>query len=194
MRKTLQDVASYLKEIMVPATHESYAINTTYTNVSTEDGIREGVLAFRDFLSRLYDVLYTQGHVYDHSKKVAHAYENRTTLSVYYPFLHHVSTLLKNIGYHGRFDDNGQYLACESTIFNGKLSVAKNLECIRFLVDCGICIDGVDLKEKKQNLSDIKTIRISYPDHPAMLTGLKVMAIAEIEQGTLVNQDAFFAL
>ncbi|MDF2543749.1 MAG: hypothetical protein K0S47_3467 [Herbinix sp.] len=26
MRKTLQDVASYLKEIMVPETHEAYAM------------------------------------------------------------------------------------------------------------------------------------------------------------------------
>ena len=192
MRKTLQDVASYLKEIMVPETHEVYEINPVFTNASLkEESIREGILAFRAFLIRLYDILYAKGDVYDTSKKVAHEYENRTTLSVYYPFLHNVSTLLLNIGYHGLPAANAQSLDCENTVFNGKLSVTKNLECLRFLAECGICIDGIDINEKKQNLSDIKTLKITYPDNPTMLTGLKVMASAEIEHGTLVNQDIF---
>ncbi|MHB8061192.1 MAG: hypothetical protein ACYDG2_00950 [Ruminiclostridium sp.] len=171
-------------------THEAYAMNPA--NVSVEESIHEGVLAFRSFLIRLYDVLYIKGDVYDNSKKVAHEYENRTTLSVYYPFLHNVSTILMNIGYHGMPVENAQSLVCGNTVFNGKLSVARNLECLRFLVDCGICIDGIDINEKKQNLSDIKTIKITYPDNPTMLTGLKVMAIAEIDHGTFVNQDVFF--
>jgi len=191
MRKTLQDVASYLKEIMVPETHEAYAINPIYADVLPEEKIRKGVLAFRAFLVRLYDVLYAKGNVYDNSKKVAHEYENRTSLSVYYPFLHNVKTILMNIGYHGKLVDNEQSLVCGYTVFNEKLSVVKNLECIRFLVDCGICIDGIDINDKKQKLSDIKTINITYPDNPMMLVGLKVMAIAEIDHGTLVNQDVF---
>lgn len=191
MRKTLLDVASYLKEIMVPETHEAYAINPVYTNISAEESIHEGVLAFRAFLVRLYDVLYAKGDVYDNCKKVAHEYENRTTLSVYYPFLHNVSTLLMRIGYHGIPAENAQALVSGNTVFNGKLSVAKNLECLRFLMDCGICIHGVDINDKKQNLADIKTIKITYPDNPIMLTGLKIMAIAEMDHGTLVNQDAF---
>ena len=191
MRKTLADVASYLKEILVPETQEAYAINPAYTSVSGEETIREGVLAFRAFLARLYDVLYKKGGVYDHSTKAAHEYENRTTLSVYYPFLHNASTLLMNMGYQGMFFDNAQSLTCGKTIFNEKLSVAKTLECLRFLMDCGLCIDGMDINDKKQNLSDIKMIKITYPDNPAMLTGLMVMAIAEIDHGTLVNQDVF---
>ena len=96
-----------------------------------------------------------------------------------------------NIGYHGIPVDNKQSLICGNAVFNGKLSVTKNLECLRFLVDCGICIDGIEINEKKQNLSDIKTIKITYPDNPIMLIGLKVMAIAEIDHGTLINQDVF---
>jgi hypothetical protein len=191
MRKTLPDVASYLKEIMVPGTNEAYTIKPAYINIYDEESIREGVLAFRSFLVRLYDVLYTKGDVYDTSKKVAHEYENRTTLSVYYPFLHNVSILLMNIGYHGIPDENAKSLHCENTVFNGKLSVTKYLECLQFLTDCGICIDGIDISDKKQNLSDIKTIKITYPDNPIMLTGLKVMASVEKDYGTLVNQDIF---
>ena len=108
MRKTLQDVAIYLKEIMVPETNEAYAINPVYANASDEESIRVGIQAFRAFLSRLYDVLSINGNVYDNSKKIAHEYENRTTLSVYYPFLHNVSTILKNIGYHGEAIEKAQ--------------------------------------------------------------------------------------
>ena len=191
MRKTLQDVASYLKEIMVPEAHEAYAIHPAYLNISDEETIRESVLSFRAFLVRLYDVLHEKGDVYDTSIKVAHEYENRTTLSVYYPFMHHVSTLLMNIGYHGMPVGSAQSLVCENNVFDKKLSVAKSLECLRFIADCGICIDGIDIHDKKQNLSDTKTIKITYPHNPAMLTGLKVMAIAEIDHGTLINQDVF---
>lgn len=191
MRKTLQDVASYLKEIMVPETLEAYAINPIYADSLPEQNIWNGVLAFRTFLVRLYDVLYVKGDVYDNSKKVAHEYENRTSLSVYYPFLHNISTILMRMGYYGKLADNEQALICEYNIFNGKLSVTKNLECLRFLSDCGICIDGIDINDKKLKLSSIKTIKITYPDNPIMLTGLKVMASAEIEHGTLINQDIF---
>lgn len=150
MRKTLQDVASYLKEIMVTETHEAYTINPAYTNGSVEESIRAGVLEFRAFLVRLYNVLYVKGDVYDNSKKVAHEYENRITLSVYYPFLHNVSTILMNIGYQGMPVENAQSLVCGNTVFNEKISVVKNLECLRFLEYCGICIDGIDINKNKQ--------------------------------------------
>lgn len=191
MRKTLMDLANYLKSIVLPEANEAYAIKPVYASISTEENIREGVLAFRAFLYRLYDLLSAEGSAYDTSKKVAHEYENRTTLSVYFPFLHNVNTMLMSIGYFGVLEDDGQSLACSNTIFSEKLTTSKNLECLRFLMDCGLGIDGIDVNEKKQSLSDVKTIKIKYPDNPIMLTGLKTMAIAEIDHGTLVNQDVF---
>lgn len=191
MRKSLPEVANYLKEIMVPETNEAYAINPAFKNVTMDEDLYGGVLAFRAFLVKLYDLLYFKGNNYDDSKKVAHEYENRTTLSVYYPFLYYVKTILMNIGYYGKSLDNSHSLICNSNILVEKLSVTKNLECLRFLAECCICIDGIDLNDKKQNFSDIKTIKITYPDDPIMLRGLKVMAIAETDHGTLVNQDIF---
>ncbi|GAB6109947.1 hypothetical protein [Fusibacter bizertensis] len=191
MRKTLREVASYLKEIMVPETYEAYAINPAYLYISDEENIREGVMAFREFLVRLYDILYTQGDAYDHSNKASHEYENRTTLSVYYPFLHHVSTILMNIGYHGMPTENSDALICGNAIFSEKQSVTKNLEYLRFLIASGIQIEGIDINEKKQNLSDIKVVKIAYPENSKMLLGMKILAIAERDYGTLVNQDIF---
>jgi len=67
----------------------------------------------------------------------------------------------------------------------------EDLECLRFLTECGICIDDIDLNDKRQKISNNKPIIISYPENPAMLTGLKVMATAEVKYGTLENQDVF---
>lgn len=192
MRKTLQDVARYLKETLVPESNEAYALNPVYTEVFPEENIREGVLALREFLCRLYDVLAVQGSKYDTSKKMIHEYENRTGLSVYYPFLHNLNIILRNIGYLGVPDENTQTLICSNSILNERISVSKNMECLRFLTGCGFCFGGVDVNDKKQKLSDITTIHVTYPDNPAMLIGLKVMAIAETEHSTLVNQDVLF--
>lgn len=189
MRKTLIDLASYLKEILVPEATEAYTIGSAYTNISTEENIREGILALRAFLAHLLNTIIMEGDAYDTPKKLAHEYENRTTLSGYYPFLYNVNSMLINIGYHGVLSENGSTLLCDNHMFSEKLSISKTLECLQFLMDCGICFGGIDLNDKKQNLSDNKAITITYPDNPAMLTGLKVMAIAEKDYRTLINQD-----
>lgn len=191
MRKTLVDLAGYLKKIVVPDTEEAYAVKPFLNAISTDEKIREGVRAFRSFLYRLFDVLIAEGSAYDQHKKVAHEYENRTTLSVYYPFLHNVNTLLMRMGFHGVLTQENTCLSCGSNVLSEKLSGPKTMECLRFLTDCGMTIDGIDWNEKRPNLSSVKSLCVSYPDDPAMLMGMKVMATAEIELGTLVNQDIF---
>lgn len=190
MRKTLQDVAQYLCEIMVPEATDAYLVKSDYLSFFPGESIYEGVIAFRSFLKRLYTELDRTANPYDTSKKVAHEYENRTTLSVYYPFIHHVSRMLMKIGYQGRLIENGQAILCENTIFNQKLSHSKNLECLQFLINCGIVVEG-NVNSEIQNLADNEVLKVSYPDNPVMLIGMKIMAIAEIEHGTLVNQDIF---
>ncbi|MGX8850803.1 hypothetical protein [Amedibacillus sp. YH-ame10] len=191
MRKTLSDVSNYLKETLVPVRQEKYAISSEYISDFEEDNIQEGILAFRSFLVRLYETLYKDGNQYDTCKKIAHEYENRTTLSVYYPFLHNVSTLLMNFAYLGRFDNHAYCLICECNVFQQKISPLKQMEVLQFLNACGLVFSGIDINQKKLNISEIESIRISYPDSPSMLLGMKAMSIAEIEHRTLINQDVF---
>lgn len=189
MRKTLTDLARYLTCTLVPETQDSYGIKPVYELAASPEMIREGVLAFRPFLCRLFDELEDAGDIYDTSKKVAHEYENRTGLSVYFPFLHNVNTMLIRMGYYGTLEKDAEVLVCGSDMFDKKLSVPKTLECLRFLVNCGISMNGIDLTDKKQNLSDIEVIRVTYPDARAMLTGLKALAVAEVDHRSLDNQD-----
>lgn len=190
MRKTLKDLAAYLKMIIVPKTDEKYKVNSIFEEHFNESDIYEGVDSFRLFLENLFDVLVIEADDYGTCKKVAHEYENRTTLSVYYPFLNNVKTLLMRIGYFGEIEDN-KYITCTNTVFNKKLSTSKTLECLSFLTHCGIQIDGINLNDKKQDLSKIEIIKLLYPKDSKMWIGMKIMAIAEVDLGTLLNQDTF---
>lgn len=191
MRKTLMDLAAYLKTIVLPETDETYTVDSLFETVFSEEKIWEGVFAYRSFLLALFDCLIEKGVAYDYHKKVTHEYENRTTLSVYYPFLHHVKTLLMNIGLLGKISEDNQQIICSNHIFHPKFSTAKTIEALQFLVTCGVQIKGIELDKKRQDLSALKSITISYPANPAMLVGLKVFAVAEKELGTLDNQDIF---
>lgn len=189
MRKTLSDVAAYLKEILVPAAEGEYEINPDYLNYAGADDIRKGVAVFRAFLERLYDTLVAEGQIYDKTSKVAHAYENRISLSVYYPFLSNINILLIRTGWFGRLDQSSSALVCDGKIFDKRQSVPKSLECLKFLTRCGFAVDGVDLENKKQDLSQLKDITITYPENPVMAAGLKAFAVSEVEHRSLVNQD-----
>lgn len=188
MGKTLKDMAKHLKNVITPEIPEAYEINPMFESISNDENIREGVLALRNFLYRLCDVLIDEGDSYDNHKKNAHEFDDRVTISVYFPFLHNVKCLLLNIGLHGVLTENSDTLTVNNIIFNKKIAVSKSIECLRFLTDCGLLIDGIDLNDKKLDLLKVERIIISYPKNPAMLLGLKVMAIAELEFGTNGNK------
>jgi len=178
MRKTLCDMARHMKHLILHEIPDTYAINPIFEDIASEECIRKGVLVFRDFLYKLCDILIAEGDAYDNKKKIAHAFDNRSAISVHYPFLHNIGYLLMNIGISGMLTDDAGAIAAEGTIFNQKLSASKNMQCLRFLSDCGLCFGGLDLHEKKPDFTTTGLMTITYPENPAMLTGLKVMAIA----------------
>jgi len=191
MRKTLGDLAEHVKSIIVPDTGEAYAIHPDFTCVIAEESIREGITAFRGFLYRLCDAFVAEGDAYDVKTKVAHGYETRSGTSMYYPFLGHVRNLLLGMGYHGVLAGDGHLLVVGGSVFNPKLSVSKSMECLRFLAGRGLSFAGVDVSAKKPELSQIESFAVSYPAHPAMLAGMKAMAMAEKKFSTLANWDIF---
>ena len=92
MGKTLKDMAKHLKNVITHEIPETYAINPMFEHISNEEDIREGVLAFRNFLYQLCDVLIVEGDSYDNHKKNAHEFDDRVTISVYYPVLYTVKS------------------------------------------------------------------------------------------------------
>lgn len=192
MRKTLRDLVIYLHEIILPETNESLVSKFAFDSISNDQQINNEINAFRAFLYQLFDVLRAKADNYDTYKKVAHIYENRTTLSGYYPFLYNIKSLLLNVGVKGDLIENNKTLLCNYNIFDSRVSTSKTLEVLSFLKVCGLGIEGIDLSDIKQDLSKLDSIKFSYSKGSNMLIGLKIMALTEIKLGSLDNQDIFF--
>lgn len=177
MRKTLADMAKHIKSIILPEALEAYAINPLFEDIANDKNIHLGVFAFRTFLHQLCDVLIIDSNLYDYTKNKAD--EHKSAAYANFPFLNNVKKLLLDIGVHGELTDNHQILIYGNDIFSNKLSTTKNLDCLQLLTDSGMHFDGIDLSVKRQKLSELETIKVSFPDNPTVLLGLKVMAIAE---------------
>jgi len=188
MQKSLREIARYLKNIIPSEIPETYTIKPMFKNISDEENIRKGIIVFRGFLYRLCDYLIVNDNLYDKPKKIAHPFSDRVSLSANYPFLRNMSEVMISIGINGELNKSGDLLTVDGNQFRihlAKTPVVKIIECLRCLVDNGLCISGVDLIEKKVNLSEFKMLEVSYPDAPSILTGIKVMAKAKEEfEGT----------
>lgn len=77
-------MAKHLKNVITPEIPDTYEINPMFENISNEEEIRKGVLAFKNFLYQLCDVLIVEGDSYDIHKKNAHEFDDRVTISVYF--------------------------------------------------------------------------------------------------------------
>lgn len=203
MQNTISDMASYIKNIIPPNIPETYSIKAMFEHVSEEENIRNGVLAFRDLLYSVCDRLIANGGLYDKPVKYTQNNVFHPSLPVSFPFLNNVKSILFNIGYHGELIENGGAILLEDlTILTSvigvdggqmkaKISVPKLIEALKFLTCCGIYLDGIDLDEGSLDMSKATSCKISYPDNPVMLTGLKVMAIAQKELYSKGNHDIF---
>ena len=178
MKKTIGDAARHIKSIIPPEATKEYGVNPMLLSIANEENIRDGIAAFRGFLIRLYDVLIADSHLYGGDKGMD---EHQSAAYFIFPFIDNLQRLLLNIGIHGALSNDGESIISGSEIFNDEISASKNMELLRFLTDCGIVIEGIDLNAKRQKQADIEMVHFSYPDNPVMMTGLKVMAIAEKE-------------
>lgn len=138
--KPISEVAQFLKNLIPANMPDNYAIKPMFKNIASEEDIRKGIIAFRDFLYLLCDRLAIDGHLYAKPPK-----KPKSVMD--YPFLHYITNMLVDIGYYGKLS--------EATA--SKIPAASQKECLEFLILCG------------------------FSNNPIMLTGLKVMSIADME-------------
>jgi hypothetical protein len=184
--KPINEVAAFLKKLIPADIPEFYTLKPRFENLASGEQIRNGVVAFRDFLYLFFDCLVTDGHLFAKPPK------NPGSMTDY-PFLSNIACLLVEIGYHGKLSENGDSLliteipSCTASIdANGKrkspnISAVNMTECLRFLSLCGFVFNGTDSEAKTFNISETRPLEASYPNNPIMLTGLKAMAVADKE-------------
>jgi len=189
--KPISEVANFQRDLIPLNISEDFILKPLFADIAAESDIRAGVIAFRDFLFGFCDYLISDGHKYAKPP-------NKPTSVSDYPFLANVTNVLVEIGYYSEFSKTGDSLmvsklpSCTPVIDekgkkkNPKINGVGLIECLRFLSLCGLIFTGVDstkidLNVKKLDISEHGSINVSYPDNSVMLTGLKVMSIAEME-------------
>ena len=184
--KPIGEVAVFLRNLIPANIPKTYSLKPIFKKVSSEENIRKGVIAFRDFLYKFCSTLISDGSLYAKPPK-------KPSNMADYPFLYNVTNLLVDIGYYGRLSKNGVSLSiteiplCTAAVDeNGKkkspkISFSGLIECLRFLTLCGFVFTGIDLKAKTLNSTEKKHIEISYPGNHILLTGLKALSIANME-------------
>lgn len=159
---TLADMARYLKTLLPPrVSHPS-------------------VQAFRDFMVLLYDLLFEDSKKYDKPNKTP-----SLSIAVDFPFIYHIRSVLLNIGYHGELQVDtlsfgglktlAPIICCEGMESSSKISIPKLEAYLEFLNECGMYFHG----------------EVTYPDNPAVLEGLKIMATAQRDKKWKTNDEIF---
>lgn len=201
MQKPLGDMAIYLKDLIPANIPDSYSIKPIFTAIADENSLRNGVLAFKGFLFLLYDRLAVDCSLYDKApKKDGHV----VSLILSHPFLNNLKSVLINIGYYGELTENDTSITLSNRQiltaslaergegqYKANITTSKVIEVLRFLTDCGIQFEGVELNAKKPDISKDEPLVITYPDDSAMLTGLKVMATAHKKTDNRENDELF---
>ena len=184
--KPISDVAIYLKNLIPANIPVTYALKPMFESVASEENIRNGIIAFRDFLYLLCDRLISSGHLFAKPPKTP---SNMTD----YPFLHNMTNILVDTGYHSKLAESSDSLliaiipSCNSyTDENGKkrspkIPASGLIECLRFLTLCGFAFAGIDVEAKTITVSETHPLEVSYPGNPLLLTGLKALSIADME-------------
>jgi len=147
-----------------------------FAGVASEEDIRSGVVAFRNFLYLFFDCLISDGHLY--AKPPI-----KPSSMTDYPFLNNIANLMTEIGYRSNLSENGNSLLITEISTNtvSKISGSNLVVCFRFLALCGFVFNNINLDAKTIKISEILPIEVSYPQNPITLTGLKVLAIADME-------------
>lgn len=200
MQKSVSEMARTIKALIPSDTLDGYTLKPVLKSIADEKRIRKGVLAFKEFLINLYGRLIAEGGLYDpppkQPKNDDSVHDNAVSLAVGCPFINNVTSILINIGYYGDLTGNGDSMefgnwkSLTSAVgpqggpAKQTISAPKIIEVLRFLSSCGLSINGIDLDGKKIDLAKLDVTKIVYPDDPAMLTGLKVMAFAHNDLST----------
>jgi len=187
--KPMSDVAKYLKNLIPVNIPDNYALKPMFEKIASEENIRNGIIAFRDFLFLFCDRLISDGHLYARPPKKPGSMTD-------YPFLHNITNMLVDIGYYSKLSESGNSfsitelpLCTTSTDENGKktkpkIPASNQIECMRFLTLCGFDFNGIDLGAKTLNIPGSQILKVSYPNNPILLIGLKAMSIADMELRT----------
>ena len=182
-QKMLCVVAEYIKQTIQSQMPEDFTIAPMYKNIADEATIREGIYAYNDFLHSLFDYITANADMLDIQKRTLDARDG-IDFELDVSFLRNSTIILFQFGMCGELSRSGDSLMLNMAQFQKamkKTNITKAVDYLQNLIDCGFEFHGINFDDSKLNLSKIASLEVSYPDNPAVLVGLKVMAMAQYE-------------
>jgi len=199
-QKNLGSVAAHLKSLLPTSIPEDLTVSVDYMSIASQGEIKKGLLAFRDYMERLYDHLMNDDELKDTPIKKKKKFSDETTLTVEFPFINNIKSILINIARYGVFLDDRSAIRvdewnklCLKTSLNknstSTISNAQMLKTLRFLSSTGLSILGIDLNQKKIDPSSIKYLEFSYLENQDILIGHRAFGLAQDIFSTRKNDD-----
>ena len=210
-KKDIAYVCDYLKSLVITRMPDDFIITEPFRHGLTDDELRKGMTAFREFLYALFDKIAADkdkidvktGSIYDpHGTK-----GDRGTRSVKYcfPVFFDLTIILFSLGFHGKLEtkpemnltvrgEDMSVVICpvtekyQSVI---KMSGGRKLEMFRLLSDLGLRFNGADFSEEV-DFSKTGTFHITSEKNEYFAVGLKLIADAMINNTYYIKLENLF--
>jgi len=181
----LADICSHLKAAVIPHTPDDFIIAEAFRLGLSGDELRAGISAFRSFLYEIYDVLASNKNRID--VKIG---KKDGTLPARFPIIEEMGAILFQLGYHGRLETEpkselivyGEDMLHVSKMQKykhlSKMSKQRKLELFDLLSELGFYFEDADFSDNV-DFSKMGMFYIQYENNDSMLTGLKLMTLAQ---------------
>jgi hypothetical protein len=204
----LAHVCGYFKACIVPQMPKDFAVAEHFRYGLTDDELRNGMTAFRNFLYKLFsqiaedkdkiDVI--RGSKYDpHGTK-----GDRGTASIKecFPVFNDLTIILLSLGFHGRLSkteltiDGKDMLIVIDPVTEPyqsviRMSGERKLEMFRLLSDLGLRFDGADFS-REVDFSKTAVFRVTSDKNDFFHIGLKLIADAMINNKYYIKLENLF--
>jgi len=181
----LADICKHLKAAVIPRTPQDFVIAESFTLDLPDEELKAGITAFRSFLHTLYDGLADNKNSFDvkTSKQVG-------TIPARFPIIEDLGAILFQLGFHGKLETEpknelmvyGEDMLHVSKTQKyrhlSKLSKKRKKELFDFLSSLGFYFEDVDFSDNI-DFSKISMFYVQYENDDSMLTGLKLLALAQ---------------
>ncbi|MDR1687171.1 MAG: hypothetical protein LBS21_00995 [Clostridiales bacterium] len=203
MKKDLSFVCDYWKKLVMPPLPENFVVAPHFTHGLTDDEIRKGIAAYREFLYLLYDKLAENkdkidaesGRTYDPYGELSG--DGTARIKKRFPAFFDLPMIILTLGYHGKIETHPDIRLTvrgadtfividpvtekyQSLI---RMKSERKIEMFRLLTEAGLEFKCADFKtgadfSKEVDFSKIETVHIKSAKNKYLPVGLKLIADA----------------
>lgn len=196
-------MATYLKHLLPDTMNDDFDIESRFLDLADGKHIKKSIQAFKTNLAQIYDYISENTAYYDKSLNLDKIKNSHINLADTYPILNQLKSILFTIGFFGAYDQNQrlvtidhidilrQFINNQGYVIKKKMTMPKLKETLKILEGCGFSFENIDLNDKRLVCDIGKDIRISYPNDPYFLLGLKVLSTLEREKSRKGHHNIF---